>query len=38
MVYTTLPCETLMSAKQSINDKLKGSVVSMFKVLSLIHI
>ena len=32
MVYTTLPCETLMSTKQSINDKLKGSVVSMFKV------
>jgi len=31
MVYTTLPCET-MSAKQSINDKLKGIVVSMFKV------
>ena len=22
----TLPCETLMSAKQSINDKLQGSV------------
>ena len=23
----TLPCETLMSAKQAINDKLQGSVV-----------
>ena len=26
----TLPCETLMSAKQAINDKLQGSVI--FKV------
>ena len=26
-VCVTLPCETLMSAKQAINDKLQGSVV-----------
>jgi len=26
----TLPCETLMSAKQAINDKLQGSVVNFF--------
>jgi len=24
----TLPCETLMSAKQAVNDKLKGSVAT----------
>jgi len=26
----TLPCETLMSAKQAINDKLQGSVATYF--------
>ena len=26
--YTTLSCETLMSAKQAINDKLQGSVAT----------
>jgi len=29
-VATALPCETLMSAKQAINDKLQGSVVIFF--------
>ena len=28
----TLPCETLMSAKQAIDDKLQGSVATLFKV------
>ena len=28
----TLPCETLMSAKQAINDKLQGSGSYIFKV------
>jgi len=28
----TLPCETLMSAKQAINDKLQGNVAALFKV------
>jgi len=27
----TLPCETLMSAKQAINDKLQGSVTTYFR-------
>ena len=27
----TLPCETLMSAKQAINDKLKGSVATYLR-------
>ena len=27
----TLPCETLMSAKQAINDKLQGSVVTYLR-------
>jgi len=27
----TLPCETLMSAKQAINDKLQGSVATYFR-------
>ena len=27
----TLPCETLMSAKQTINDKLQGSVATCLK-------
>jgi len=27
----TLPCETLMSAKQAINDKLQGSVGTYFR-------
>jgi len=26
--FATLPCETLMSAKQAINDKLQGSVAT----------
>jgi len=28
----TLPCETLMSAKQALNDKLQGNVAALFKV------
>ena len=28
----TLPCETLMSAKQAINDKLQGSVATYFSL------
>jgi len=28
---TTLPCETLMSAKQAINDKLQGSVATYLR-------
>ena len=32
LVYVaTLPCETLMSAKQAINDKLQGSVVTYLR-------
>ena len=27
----TLPCETLLSAKQAINDKLQGSVVTYLR-------
>ena len=27
----TLPCETLMSAKQAINDKLQGSVATYLR-------
>jgi len=27
----TLPCKTLMSAKQAINDKLQGSVATHFR-------
>ena len=27
----TLPCDTLMSAKQAINDKLKGSVATYLR-------
>jgi len=27
----TLPCETLMSAKQAINDKLQGSVATRWR-------
>jgi len=27
----TLPCETLVSAKQAINDKLKGNVATYFR-------
>ena len=27
----TLPCETLMSAKQAIDDKLQGSVAAYFR-------
>jgi len=27
----TLPCETLMSAKQAINDKLQGNVATYLK-------
>ena len=26
----TLPCETLISAKQAINDKLQGSVATLY--------
>ena len=29
--YTTLPCETLMSAKQAINDKLQGSLATYLR-------
>ena len=29
--FSTLPCETLMSAKQAINDKLQGSVAAHLK-------
>jgi len=28
---TTLPCETLMSAKQALNDKLKGSIAAYLR-------
>jgi len=28
---STLPCETLMSAKQAINDKLQGSVATYLR-------
>jgi len=28
LLVATLPCETLMSAKQAINDKLQGSVAT----------
>ena len=30
----TLPCETLMSAKQAINDKLQGSVATYFSFIA----
>ena len=29
--YTILPCETLMSAKQAINDKLQGSIATYLR-------
>jgi len=32
----TLPCETLMSAKQAINDKLQGSVATYLSVVGLL--
>jgi len=32
----TLPCETLMSAEQAINDKLQGSVPTYFSVVGLL--
>jgi len=33
----TLPCETLMSAKQAINDKLQGSVATCLRCGGLIN-
>ena len=36
--YTTsLPCETLMSEKQAINDKLQGSVVTYLRCGGLVN-
>jgi len=32
----TLPCETLLSAKQAINDKLHGSVATYLSVVGLL--
>ena len=32
----TLPCETLMSAKQAINDKLQGSVAACLSIVGLL--
>jgi len=29
--FATLPCETLMSAKQAINDKLQGSAAAFLR-------
>ena len=31
MYVATLPCETLMSAKQALNDKLQGSVAAYLR-------
>jgi len=31
LLVATLPCETLMSAKQAINDKLQGSVATYLR-------
>jgi len=36
-VVATLPCETLMSAKQAINDKLQGSVATYLRYGGLIN-
>ena len=33
----TLPCETLMSAKQAINDKLQGSVAAYLTCVGVVN-
>ena len=33
----TLPCETLMSAKQAINDKLQGSVATYLRCVGVVN-
>ena len=35
--YATLPCETLMSAKQASNDKLQGSVATYLRCCGLLN-
>jgi len=37
MYVATLPCETLMSAKQAINDKLQGSVATYLRCSGVVN-